>query len=156
VRRPEQVLSDRRDRPPREAQRARNAARVAADEHDLRGGDRNVGGHFPIAMPRSARASAGASFTAVADHSRPVPLLLQLRDDLRLLLRPHLGADLIDAEQLSRSLQRCLARRPTQQGARAERSDLFDRLRRGGFATSATARTAPGCPSMVATSVVRP
>src|SRR5581483_1476994 len=58
----------------------------------------------PIAMPTSALASAGASFTpspAIAT-TRPCA---RRRDDFALSLRQHVGLDLVDAELLRHRLR---------------------------------------------------
>ena len=52
----------------------------------------------PIAMPTSACASAGASLMPSPAIATRAPLALQPLDHRRLLLRQHVGFDLVDAE----------------------------------------------------------
>ena len=52
----------------------------------------------PMAMPTSACGERGRVVDAVAGHGDPCALGLELVDDARLVLRQHLGADLVDAE----------------------------------------------------------
>jgi hypothetical protein len=50
-------------------------------------------------MPTSAAASAGRVVDAVAGHRHPLAARLQPLDDLRLLLRQHVGLDPIDPDR---------------------------------------------------------
>ena len=52
----------------------------------------------PMAMPMSARVSAGASLIAVADHGHLVALFLQTADDGFLLRGQHVGNGLADVQ----------------------------------------------------------
>ena len=85
----------------------------------------------PIAMPRSAWASAGSVVDAVPDNGHSVSLSLQVAHNGRLVARPHFGANVVHADPASHGQGRRFAVAADHQHAETQLLQLGDSL--GGF-----------------------